>query len=176
MPMMTLSEIQAAKVNPLIAREAYEQAAKRLADVLDTKNKYEQKAFALFSGYLTLALALFGVASAIIKDGGLNQLAVGLLAAGALLMAGAICFILALLDRQYGSIGSSPDMWLEKGTIDGDDAVLAKMLAYITYYHQERIDVSIAANLVKATRIRLGIFVGICSPLAIVAALLAGGG
>jgi hypothetical protein len=30
------------------------------------------------------------------------------------------CFVLALMDEQYGAVASHPDMWQNKGTIDGD--------------------------------------------------------
>jgi hypothetical protein len=63
--MMTLAELQNAEINPLIAREAYDHAAKRLADALDTKKAFEQKAFTLFGGYLTISLALLGAGSAV---------------------------------------------------------------------------------------------------------------
>jgi len=47
---MTLEEIERSQVNLDIAREAFDQASKRLADMLDTKKAFEQKAFTLFSG------------------------------------------------------------------------------------------------------------------------------
>ena len=53
---MTLEEIERSQVNLDIAREAFDQASKRLADMLDTKKAFEQKAFTLFNGYLTLSL------------------------------------------------------------------------------------------------------------------------
>jgi hypothetical protein len=42
---MTLEEIERSQVNLDIAREAFDQASKRLADMLDTKKAFEQKAF-----------------------------------------------------------------------------------------------------------------------------------
>ena len=40
---MTLEEIERSQVNLDIAREAFDQASKRLADMLDTKKAFEQK-------------------------------------------------------------------------------------------------------------------------------------
>ena len=122
--MMTLQEIQVSTVNASVAREAFDQASKRLADTLDTKKNYEQKAFTLFSGYLTVSLALFGVGGAIFKEQGLNLLVVPFWVSGALFVIGTIFFVSALVDKEYGAIASEPSMWLNRGTIDGDDAVL----------------------------------------------------
>ena len=165
--MMTLAEIESARVNPDVAREAYDQAAKRLADTLDTKKAYEQKAFTLFNAFLTLSLALFGTGGALYKDWGLDYTILSIWITAGLLVAGASCFVMALMDEMYGAIASSPDMWLNPGTIDGDDTVLPRMLAYVTYYHQERIDTSTKANNRKADLIRSGIFIGLAAPLLI---------
>ncbi len=163
--MMTLEEIRTAKINPVIAREAYEQASKRLEDTLDTKKAYEQKAFTLFSGYVTVSLALFGVGGAIFKDQGLTQLVTPFWISGLLYITGAICFVTALVDTQYGALASHPNMWLNKGILDGDDSILPLMMSYITFYHQERIDTSVASNERKAIRIRIGIGLGVAGPI-----------
>jgi hypothetical protein len=163
--MMTLEDIQQATVNPLIAREAYDHAAQRLADTLDTKKTFEQKAFTLFSGYLTVTLALFGAGAAIYGDSELKYLFVPLWTAGTFLLIGTFCFLWALKDKAYGAIASHPDMWLNAGTIDGPDEVLPKMLPYITYYHRERIDTSVTMNENKAQWISRGIYLGIVTPL-----------
>jgi hypothetical protein len=51
-------------------------------------------------------------------------------------------------------------MWLNHGTIDGDDSVLPFMLSYITFYHKERISKSTKENKRKAFKIRVGIELG----------------
>jgi hypothetical protein len=163
--MMTLEEISASNINTTVAREAYDQASKRLGDALDTKKAHEQKAFTLFNGYVTVSLALFGVGGAILKEHGPANLILPFWATGALFLIGAIFFVVALIDKAYGALASDPSMWLNRGTIDGDDSALGLMLAYITYHHQSRIDVSNASNRAKALRIRAGIIVGICAPL-----------
>lgn len=170
--MMTLQEIEKANVNIDVAREAFDQASKRLADVLDNKRAFEQKAFTLFSGYLTVSIALLGFSGSIYKDHGVTSLVLALLLAASPLLAGTICFVLALMDKHYGALASDPNMWLNKGTIDGDVTVLPRMLAYITFYHQERIDVSVESNDGKAAHIRKGIFLGIAAPILLAIVLI----
>ncbi len=163
--MMTLAQLQAANVNPVIAREAYEHADKRLADTLATKLVFEQKAFTLFAGYLTISLALFGAGGAVYGSAQVQHLAVPFWATGLAYVAGAVLFALALIDQDYGALASHPDMWLNAGTIDGPDTVLPTMLAYITFYPQGRIDTSVASNREKARRIKAGIYAGIIGPV-----------
>jgi hypothetical protein len=76
---------------------------------------------------------------------------------------GAVLCLLALIDDSYGALGSHPEMWLNKGTIDGVDAALPAMLAYITHHHHGRINQSVKANAAKARKIRWGIGLGIAS-------------
>jgi hypothetical protein len=171
--MMTLAELQTANVNPLIAREAYEQADKRLADTLATKLVFEQKAFTLFAGYLTISLALFSAGGAVYGIPQMQHLAVPFWLTGLIYVAGSILFAIALIDQDYGAVASHPDMWLNAGTIDGPDAVLPTMLAYIAFYHQRRIDTSIASNRAKAKWIRMGIYAGIVAPVLFMGFVLA---
>jgi hypothetical protein len=136
---------------------------------LDTKKSFE-KAFTLFSGYLTVSLALFGIAVALFKDQTKQHLALPFLIAGILFVLGAICFVLALKGREYGALASAPDMWLNGGTIDGADSVVPLMLAYITFYHHERIEKSETANRHKANLVSCGIYIGIAAPFIMLAA------
>lgn len=170
--MMTLQDLQHADINPLVAREAYDQASRRLEDILDTKKAFEQKAFTLFSGYLTVTIAVVGIGGAVFKDHGVTHLVVSLWLSGLLFGIGALFLMLALLDKGYGTMASDPSMWLTKDTIDGPDSRLPLMLAYVTYYHQERIDRSITANDTKARWIRWAIIMGFVAPFALVASLL----
>jgi hypothetical protein len=172
--MMTLKEIERSNVNKEVAREAYEQATKRLMDALETKKSYEQKAFTLFNAYLTISLALFSVGGALYKDSGFAFPVIAFWVCGGIFVLGAAFFVLALMDDRYGALASNPDMWLNHGTIDGDDTVLPRMLAYVTFYHQERIDQSNAANSSKALHIRYGILIGLSAPIVLITLLLAG--
>ena len=169
---MTLEEIRYSKINPLVSREAYDQASKRLADALDTKKAFEQKAFILFNAYIALSLALFGVGGTIYRGAMETMPAWPFLVAGSMLLFGAALFVWALLDKGYGSLASDPDMWLNKGTIDGDDGVVPLMLAYITFYHKDRITRSMDANDLKARLIRFGIFFGLAAPIPLLALLI----
>ncbi len=170
--MMTLEEIRNSKINPLVSREAYEQASKRLEDALDTKKAFEQKAFILFNAYIALSLALFGFGGAIFRSDTATLHAWPFLVAGSMLLVGAALFVWALLDKGYGSLASDPDMWLNKDTIDGDDSVVPLMLAYITFYHKSRIAQSMKANNRKALFIRCGIFLGLAAPVPLLALLI----
>src|SRR5882757_6670627 len=107
--MMTLEEIEKSQVSLDVAREAYDQASKRLTDMLETKKAFEQKAFTLLSGYLALSIALFGVAAALYKDHGLSSTFVSFMLVELTLIAGAICFVFALMDERYGAIASNPN-------------------------------------------------------------------
>jgi hypothetical protein len=162
--MMTLEEIQASSISPLVSREAHDQASKRLADLLDAKKNFEQKAFVLFNAYITLALALFGAGVVVVNTFGTTVPTWPFYAAGILFVGGAAILAFVLLDKDYGVLGSDPDMWLNRGTIDGGDDVVPKMLAYITFHHKERITKSLKANSHKATQIRFGIAVGLAAP------------
>jgi len=170
--MMTLDEIKDAKISLPICREAYEQAAIRLADILDTKKGFEQKAYTLFTGYITLTLALVGAAGAVYTSSSLKVLAVAFGLSGAAFAIGAICFVISLLANKYGAAGSDPAMWLVKGPIGGGDSELARMLAYITFHHQNRINRSIEANESKARWIKAGIILGAAAPFVLALVLV----
>jgi hypothetical protein len=164
--MMTLAELQAAEINPDVAREAYEQSSKRLEDALTTKAGHEQKAFALLGGFIAVSLALFGAGSVFLsgEEQG-DMVALPFLVAGVIQVVGACFFLWALLDDIYGALGSHPEMWLNRGTIDGGDAVLPAMLAYIAHHHRDRINRSVQANNSKAIKIRIGTVLGMVSLL-----------
>jgi hypothetical protein len=81
--------------------------------MLDTRKHLSKKAFTLFSGYLTLSIALFGVAAAIYRGHGLSFTVVSFVIIVLTLIAGAICFVFALMDEKYGAVASDPNMWLK---------------------------------------------------------------
>lgn len=163
--MLKPEELQLAKINPLVAREAFDHASKRLADILDTRKSYEQKAFTLFSGYLTAALGLFAAGVALVNTDKPLHAVLTVWVAGAVFVIGAFMLLQALLDQAYGAMGSDPELWLRAGVIDGDDAALPLMLAYLTHRYQGMIDGSALANSNKARWIRTGVFVGVLAPL-----------
>jgi hypothetical protein len=172
--MLTIEEIRASKINPSIAKEAYLQSEKKMQDLLEIKKTFEQKAFFLFNAYTAMALALFGVAGTLYNTGAIPGHVWPFAVTGLLFVAGAALFVFALLDANYGSLGSSPSMWLTRGIIDGGDRALPLMLAYLTFHHKNRITESIRSNDSKAKLIRYGIFIGLASPVFLLAALLCG--
>jgi hypothetical protein len=106
--MMTLDEIHAAKINPNVAREAYNQAEKRLSDTIEIKKSFKQKAFTLFSGYITASIALFGVGGALLRDDSTRFFVRPFFVTGLIIAVGAICFVLALMDKVYGALVRLP--------------------------------------------------------------------
>lgn len=170
--MLSLNELRNSKINADVAREAYSQSEKRLSDVLETKKSFEQKAFTLFGAYTTISFALIGVAGSLFKDSGASPLVLAMGASGLVLVAGAILLVLALHERTYGTLGSNPEIWLRKDTIDGVEAALPLMLAYVTFHHQERIEASIASNKAMGFLIRWAVYVGVLTPVVALALLL----
>lgn len=173
--MMTLGELQGISINPEVARVAYEHAEKRLTDALATKASHEQKAFALLAACVTVSLAAFGVAGiAMARTDHWESMGLPFFFAGGAYSAGAVLALLALNTRTYGSIGSDPSMWLTPGIIDGGEKALPAMLAYLTYFHHDRIVQSAQSNQLKAKLIWWCVMVGVASPviLAIWVALL----
>lgn len=163
-PMMTLDELQSSTINAVVAREAYSQVDRHLLDILDVRKSFEQKAATLMGAYVTISVALFGIGGAIFKDGGTATKVYPFFGAGLVFIAGAWCFIVALKSGQYAAVGSTPEMWLNRGTIDGADSAVAAMLAYLTYYHRERIAICVKGNKRKANWIDAGIYLGPTAP------------
>jgi hypothetical protein len=172
--MLTELELQALseKIDLDVAREAHVQAEKRLQDVLGTKQSFEQKAFTLFGAYTTLSFALIGVAGTMFKDQGVSSIVVALGVAGSLLIIGVALLLRVFHARNYGVLGSNPEVWLQSGTIDGGTKVLPLMLTYMTFHHQNRIKVSIASNNHMAKVITQAIYCGLLAPLSLLAILL----
>ncbi|MDP1673025.1 MAG: hypothetical protein Q8L65_07895, partial [Burkholderiales bacterium] len=150
-----------------VAKEAHDQALRCLTDLLDVKKEFEKKAFFLFNAYVALALAGFGVGGTLLKEKVAGLQAYPFIFTGLIFVIGAGFFAKALLDDKYGTVGSNPEMWLNKGTIDGEDSVIPLMLAYITFHYKNRIEQSIFANNRKAKSIRIGILLGLATPVAL---------
>lgn len=171
--MLTLAELQALTINPEVAREAYIQVDRHLSDVLDVKKSFEQKAATLLGAYITISVALFGIGGAIFKDSGVGPKVWPFFGAGIAFIVGAWFFVAALKTGQYAAVGSTPQMWLNRGTIDGDKNALPAMLAYITFHHSERIRLSERSNERKAYYISAGIISGPMAALVFLILLLA---
>jgi hypothetical protein len=158
--MLTLAELQKAKINPEAAREAYVQSDRHLSDLLDVKKSFEQKATTLLGAYVTLSVALFGIGGAIFKEAGIGPKDWPFFGAGLVFIIGAWFFVAALKTGKYPAVGSTPEMWLNHGTIDGQQNALPAMLAYITFHHSERIALCEGSNEQKARFISVGIASG----------------
>jgi hypothetical protein len=171
--MLTLAELQASTINPEVAREAYIQADRHLSDLLDVKKSFEQKAATLLGAYITIAVALFGIGGAIFKDAGIGPKDWPFFGAGAAFVIGAWFFVAALKTGRYAAVGSTSEMWLNRGTIDGGESALPAMLAYITFHHSERIRLCEASNEKKAHFISAGIIAGPIAALVFLGLLLA---
>jgi hypothetical protein len=162
--MININELQNFNINIDIAKEAFSQSEKRLNDILETKKQYEQKAFILLNSYFLTSTALFTIAFSIFKSKE-SLIFYGFIIYGIILFIATFCFILSLLKDDYGYLGSTPDMWLKKDILEGDNSSLAIMLSYITYYHQERINYSLISNQKKEKWIDRGIYLTLCSPI-----------
>jgi hypothetical protein len=163
--MLTLEELQASTINPAVAREAYTQVDRHLMDIIEVRKTFEQKAATLMGAYITISVALFGIGGAIFREAGVAAKVWPFFGAGLVLIIGAWCFIVALKSGTYAALGSTPEMWLNRGTIDGSDNAVAAMLAYITFHHRHRIAISEQGNQRKARWIDAGIFLGPAAPI-----------
>ena len=172
-PMLSLEEIRNSSISEVIAREAYIQSSERLADVLDTKKVFEQKAQTFLAGYLTLALALFGAAGATVNSDSWSLTTLGLLFAGIAFVAGALLCAMSLHDANYAGAGASPKQWLYRGAIDASPNELPKLLTYLTWHRQAEIDGSVESNKGKAKLIRHAIYAGMVAPCILAVALIA---
>lgn len=171
--MLTLDELQASTINAAVAREAYTQVDRHLLDILDVKKSFDQKAATLMGAYITVSVALFGIGAAFFKEVGLASRVWPFFGAGVVFIVGAWCFIAALKAGKYAVVGSTPEMWLNRGTIDGDDNAMSAMLAYVTFHHSERIAISVEGNERKAHWIDAGIYLGPVGPIVFLILFLA---
>ena len=164
--MLTLEEIKNCKINYEIIREALEQSEKRLKDYLQTMKDINQKTFIYFNAYLTIIIGLIS-AGYIIKDKNIYpQLLDFIFIFSPFILCSLILFILALHSFNYGSVGSDPEMWLEKDIIEGDKDRLSKMLGEITFYHENRIAESLKSNGKKLKFQEAGIYLSILGIIA----------
>ena len=170
--MLTLAELRVSQINPRIAEVAYEHAAKRLDDVLETKKSFEDKALALMGAYITVSLASFGAVGLYLKEPDMKSFCVSFSIAGAMFAVGAVAFLMAIPAKQYGARASAPEMWLVPGILDGEDDILPYMMSCIARFHHDRIKLSQRANEEKASFLRAGILIGIFAPFIALLVLL----
>src|SRR5690349_19806458 len=151
MTMLTLDELQAAVIQPDVAREAYAQVEKRLGDLLETKKSFETRAGSMLTVFTTLALALAGAGGSFFTSQPLIDHApkslpwIFFLATIPLLLA-AWSMVAVLYPTRYGNLGSAPELWLVRGVIDAPANVAPAMQAYVVHYMHGRIALSESAN------------------------------
>jgi hypothetical protein len=168
--MMTADELHAARINAAVADAALEQSMRRLDDVLAIKASFENKALALFGGYISVALALFGAAG-YSQEKGMTSLFAALAMSGVVFVIGGTFLLVALKVDDYGVTGSDPAMWLVPGVIDGGDRAVRDMKAYLAYYHANRIAISVESNDRKAEFLRYAVWAGLAAPIVLVIAI-----
>jgi hypothetical protein len=169
--MLTLEELRSSSVNFDVAKEALGQVEKRLNDALESKKAVEQKATVLFGAYVTISLALFGFGGALARDVNVAMKAWPVFVAGLFFVIGAAAFAYVFRSAEYGNLGSEPSMWLQSGRIDGDKDAFARMLAYLTYHHSTRIQISYDSNARKSCSLHFGMVMGLVGALALFAAM-----
>jgi hypothetical protein len=163
--MLSPDELRGLKINETIAKEAFTQVERRLADILDTKKVIEQKASTLFSVFVTISLAAFSVGgTAIVNNVALAHKAWPLFLAGSFFVVGAGVFVSVLQDEDYGTLGSGSSVWLAPGVIDSEtdeNCQLGFVLAVLVAHLHERISVSVDSNKKKYSAIRCGMWLGL---------------
>ena len=169
--MLSLEELERAAVHGETAKEALAQSERRLGEVLETKKASEQKATTLLAAYVTLSVALVGAAAGVYREGHTLAKSLPFAFSATLFVTGAIVLVAALRGREYGNLGSTPDMWLRTGRIDGDDASLARMRAYLVHHYANRIAVSIKSNEAKHRLLNAGMIVGLGAVVAFLVAV-----
>lgn len=165
--MLTPESLRSVDVNLDVAKEALVQAERRLGDALEAKKTVEQKATVLFGAYVTISLALFGFGGTLAKNTNVAAKVWPIFVAGMFFVVGAGAFASVFKSAEYGNLGSEPSMWLQSGRIDGDKDELARMFAYLTYHHANRIQVSYDSNAWKGRSLSFGLIMGIVGALAL---------
>jgi len=177
MPILTLDELQAATIQPDVAKEAYAQVEKRLSDLLETKKSFESRAASMLTGFTTLALAVAGAGGSFFTSQPLIDHAPKLLPwvfffVAALLLVAAWTMLGALIPARYGNLGTAPEVWLVRGVIDAEANVVPAMQAYMVHHMNERIALTETANNAKAKSIAEGAFLATMAPLALALGML----
>lgn len=177
MPVLTLRELQAATIQVEVAKEAYSQVEKRLTDLIETKKSFETRAASMLTGFTTLALALAGAGATFftsqpLVDGAPKGLPWAFFVAALPLFLAAWSMVSVLFPTQYGNLGSSPDIWLERGVIDAPNNVVPDMQAYMVHYMIKRIATTERANNAKAKWITEGSWLASSAPLVLFAGIV----
>lgn len=157
--MLTESELMARKINPEVAREAFQQADIMLADVLENRVAIERRAYMLLIGFLPATGAIWAGA----PGSSAGMAALILIALGVLLL------LAVFRGTSYPARGTSPRAWINAGIIDGSQSALAHTLAHLARHTADRIDLGVHANAKKLRLIDAALLCGAASLMVLVA-------
>jgi len=160
--MLDKNEIESmyGKISLDAARLATDDAKLRLTDALDLSKSLEQKAFTVLGVYITITIAIFGILTR-----SSFHLGISLFVSGSIFYYGIIRALLSLKSSNYGCVGSSPDVWVREGVINGDDNSIALNLTYIARDYLNPIEESDQSNQKKAKNLNHAIISGSIAPL-----------
>ena len=136
---------------PALAKAAMEQTEKRLADYLEIRRATEAKMMSLFGVFVSVSMAIFGLAAALAQRGGAG-LAVGMLGvAGLIFLSSAVVIGLGLRPGDGALLGGTPDFWLGRDALHDadekdDEAQAARHFAVAALDFDRRCAIQIAEN------------------------------
>lgn len=168
MALLSLDQLSKAAIDPEVAKEAYAQVEKRLADLLETKKSFETRAASMLASFVSIELALMATAIALLNSGILKGTMEGLpyvlfLTAVPLVYA-TFTLCEALLPTHYGNLGASPEIWLQQGIMDQPISV-AHMQSYAIFHMAKRIDMTEASNNAKAECLKTAAWISAATPI-----------
>jgi hypothetical protein len=161
---ITPDELLSSELNLATVREAALQVDKRLADLLDTKKTFDQRAMSLLGPSVSLALALAGASGLAARDTH-PEIVAALVASSICMTLAAVACVLSLQVRNYGAQGTDPAHWLRLGTLTGGDVDLARTLAEVIWHHRKRISDSGDSNDSKRRWLTCAMCLAIAAPV-----------
>jgi len=131
-------------------------AKERLADLLDTKKAFEEKAINLFKsqiGIASIMLALTKTGILQISEPNINFVIFSFI----VFIIGAVLSLLSLQVNAYGAFGEHPIDFLQKEVMT-DKKALNELLLFMLHSHIERINISEESNKIKVSYIKASIW------------------
>ena len=145
--------------------KAIEQAEMFLKDEIERAKSLNQRAL----DFLKLIIALISIISALslFLDSHLNvkEVFLGFIISMIFLFLAIVVFTYMQRPTKFGSLGRTPETWLQKGIIDGDGEAYITTLTHILRGYQARIEVSVGNNNKKARLLELGLWLFIATPM-----------
>lgn len=155
---------------PSVAKFAFEQAEKRLADLLEIRRACEQKLLSLFSVYISAAMAMFGIGTALFQNVGIASKAVWFFVPGAVFLVGALIIAYALWPQQGIMMGAIPSSTLTRAAEASDSekedaAQVAKIYAVHAYDLSISFELQIKSNAILQNALRIALVFGFGSAI-----------